>query len=519
MKIPITKIIDKLSNFDPIVYLHNKNTQYSTVHLLSKGQISFEPTIIYIGDYSLISEEALRNQHGNIILFISTEVGQTDKFKHIEANIIILDEKNDFKFIFNLINDIFAEQLRFSEDLKRIIDTFLKGYSLQQIIDTAYELLNNPIALTDASYKLVAFTKDIFSYDSAWNEMVLKGRIPDKKLQYFKQHRIIEKMYNSQLPFISDTPVVMNRCILKKVSVEDNIIGHVAVVEYFRPFEERDLEIVELLCKLLSSEMQKSKLYRFAKRVIYEHFVTDLLDGKISKSEAIKEIESNADLEMMDNLYILTASFEESDVETTTISYARDQLESIIDRSKSVLYDDHIIIIFDCNDLNPFLPGKFKELSTFLKKYKMFSGLSQCFHDIAELRRYYRQSVSALKLGHNLNKGKQIYNYDDYVVYDFIDRHALGDDLKDYCHPAVFKLLEHDHKNLTNLTQSLYIYLENFQNSVVSAKELKIHRNTMHYRLDKIQEVLQLSITDRDICHHLHFSLKILRYLNNYNVF
>lgn len=517
MKIPIIKISAILSGFEPKIIINAKKATVKAARLLAKEQTFFDSDVVYIGPSSFISEQLLCTPNLNLICYGETD-GLTDHIDNRSLNLIVLNKDIDSVHLYNLVNDLFAEQLKLYDDLKEVIDTFLKGYSLQQIINMSFKILKNPIALSDASYKLLAYTKDVSTDDLGWNEMVDKGRIPENRLKYFKDHRIIERMYVNRLPFITENPAVMNRCILEKVLIDNNVVAHLAVVECFKPFEERDLEVVELLCKLLSAEMQKNRLYRSAKRVIYEHFVTELLDGKISKSEVIKERESNVDLDLKDNLFVLTVNFEDYDVETTTIAYARDQLESIVNWSKSVLYDDHIILIFDCNVTIPFSQSKIKELNAFLKKYKMYSGLSRCFQDIAELRKHYHQSVSALKLGHKLNKGKQIYIYDDYAVFDFIDRHPLGDDVKDFCHPAIFKLINYDRQNASSLTQSLYVYLNNSQNIVGSAQELKIHRNTMHYRIDKAQEILQLSLEDRDISYLLHFSLKILRYLNNYSI-
>ena len=58
--------------------------------------------------------------------------------------------------------------------------------------------------------------------------------------------------------------------------------------------------------------------------------------------------------------------------------------------------------------------------------------------------------------------------------------------------------------------KSLYTYIINMGNLVASADDLYIHRNTMNYRLSKIQELISVDIYNRDYYMTLYFSYKIL---------
>jgi len=51
-------------------------------------------------------------------------------------------------------------------------------------------------------------------------------------------------------------------------------------------------------------------------------------------------------------------------------------------------------------------------------------------------------------------------------------------------------------------------------NLVASADDLFIHRNTMNYRLSKIQELISVDIYNRDCYMTLYFSYKILEYIS-----
>ncbi|MCD6363965.1 MAG: helix-turn-helix domain-containing protein [Synergistetes bacterium] len=46
-----------------------------------------------------------------------------------------------------------------------------------------------------------------------------------------------------------------------------------------------------------------------------------------------------------------------------------------------------------------------------------------------------------------------------------------------------------------------------------SAEELHLHRNTMRYRLDRIREILGVSLENGETLFNLYLSIKILRVL------
>ncbi len=62
---------------------------------------------------------------------------------------------------------------------------------------------------------------------------------------------------------------------------------------------------------------------------------------------------------------------------------------------------------------------------------------------------------------------------------------------------------------------SLYIYLKNEKSLVLASKILNIHRSTLIYRLNKINEIIKVDLDDADIRFHMILSFEILRYLES----
>ena len=72
----------------------------------------------------------------------------------------------------------------------------------------------------------------------------------------------------------------------------------------------------------------------------------------------------------------------------------------------------------------------------------------------------------------------------------------LIDEILEYCNNKLAKLEEYDHANGTFLQETLLSYYMNGFNSAKTAEVLFIHRNSLNYRLKKIEELLELEIND-----------------------
>ena len=76
-------------------------------------------------------------------------------------------------------------------------------------------------------------------------------------------------------------------------------------------------------------------------------------------------------------------------------------------------------------------------------------------------------------------------------------------------------LEEYDRVNDTNLTENLYVYLQNNCNSYATAAALFIHRNTLRYRLERINSIIQQDLDDRLVDAEFIVAFMIKKYLSS----
>lgn len=81
-------------------------------------------------------------------------------------------------------------------------------------------------------------------------------------------------------------------------------------------------------------------------------------------------------------------------------------------------------------------------------------------------------------------------------IYKFLFTNGDNEELRNYCDKRLQKLEEYDSANNTELINTFLAYYMNGYNATKTADSLYIHRNTLQYRLSKINELLGLKADD-----------------------
>jgi DNA-binding PucR family transcriptional regulator len=81
----------------------------------------------------------------------------------------------------------------------------------------------------------------------------------------------------------------------------------------------------------------------------------------------------------------------------------------------------------------------------------------------------------------------------------FLQTIAASTDLRLFIHPMLSELDAYDRAHDSNLMHTLNVYLEQECDLNKAAQSLYIHRNTLLYRLKRIQTIARLDLDDRSV--------------------
>ncbi len=152
-------------------------------------------------------------------------------------------------------------------------------------------------------------------------------------------------------------------------------------------------------------------------------------------------------------------------------------------------------------------------LEMLLNRCRLCAGASRPFRRPSLLRLSYEQALDTLKKALVLGRTGKIALYDDYLMLHLFDCLRETVDLDNFSLPDIKKLREFDQRHSGELCRTLLCYLQHSKNVGSTARELNIHRNTVHYRINKCIDILSdLNFEDDYMTFLLLLSLHIAEY-------
>ena len=123
-------------------------------------------------------------------------------------------------------------------------------------------------------------------------------------------------------------------------------------------------------------------------------------------------------------------------------------------------------------------------------------GIGNVYTEFSKIKKSYveaRKALKVIKAEDNLDKTIFYSNIGTYKLITEIENTGL---LKEYYDDTVGKLEKYDVQNGTDYTRIFYAFLQENCNYVQTSQRLYMHRNTLIYKINKIQEIVKRDLTD-----------------------
>lgn len=150
----------------------------------------------------------------------------------------------------------------------------------------------------------------------------------------------------------------------------------------------------------------------------------------------------------------------------------------------------------------------YKEIELKMEGLRCYIGLGGCYGQIDQLKKSYNEAQLALKLAKD-DPEKPYMIYRNAGIYKFLNKVTDKSIMADFYVETLGGLLRYDSENNTKFTETLQVFLEEGENTASTIQRLFIHRNTLQYRLRRIEEILQQSLKNAEVKISLQIAFKI----------
>jgi purine catabolism regulator len=136
-------------------------------------------------------------------------------------------------------------------------------------------------------------------------------------------------------------------------------------------------------------------------------------------------------------------------------------------------------------------------------------GIGRPKHGLGGVRASHREAEQAIGMGARLNGASPVVSFADLGLHRLLYAMAQHPELHEFYRDSMATLAAYDEKGGGDLLRTLDAFFRCHGSPTETAQRLKLHRNTVLYRLRRIEEVGRLSLSDADTRLNLQLCLRI----------
>ena len=182
----------------------------------------------------------------------------------------------------------------------------------------------------------------------------------------------------------------------------------------------------------------------------------------------------------------------------------------------SSCYNTHIIGMVP-NEETPEITAVLKKVLSYITAtYPQLScniGIGLPISEITLLKHSYEQAAKCITYASKQELNYQILDYSQLGLYQLFSSLNHTDVLEQFAESQLGSLITYDDANHSQLVETLYSYLQNNCNLLHTADALYTHRNTIKYRLARIEEITHSNLEDASVQLNFHVALYLKKFI------
>lgn len=399
-------------------------------------------------------------------------------------------------------NELIYEKLELFEALKNNV-------GVNSILDIGYKYLNNPIVFSNLNFTLINSSGDIFK-DNVWYKGTNGIYMHSEIVNELYNHHFPDEIINSQKSYIGLTNNSSTYLLFRAIRIDKAVIGFLCVVPQNHEHTELNIKYLDILGDTLSIELQKNSLFSENRLLKFNYLLVNLLQNNFDSEEDI--IPRLKLLGWTTKKYYIVSLIYFNDFE----SYKQNQndltnhLNRIFPHCIFTYYQDSLVLLIGTNERKKYSDDI--HLNTLLKCYNLKISFSHYFTNLKESYLYYQQVFEMKNIVNtNNNSNLIIYHLEDYIIEYLILSHCNKKQLLVAIHPNIKQLFDYDNINNTDYYKTVCEIIKSHFNYSRAAKYLHLHKTTLSYRLQKIEDIFGLTFdVDNDNPLNYLISIKLI---------
>lgn len=393
---------------------------------------------------------------------------------------------------------------------KQLTEAFLSNRGIGHIADTAASVFQNPVLVIDTSFQYLAKglpdsekCAELFSRiftDQAGIDALKKDRIPEMISQTSGLYRYTDSLF--QCPAIA-----------AGIRIRGTAVAYFLLPETETELNEEAESLLLTVRDLICQELMKDRFYQSNRDEYISYLLMDMLTGKYPDEKILQQRFETVDFKPADHMNIVVIRKRIENARSCAMELIAQQLRAIPTEHLTAVLEDSLVILLNFQSDRGFGEDLLETVDRICVNNDLVAGISSRFISLSEMAKHYRLATRTALVCQRYIEDHRVIFYDDVfdlALLEYCDRH---NNLMDYVHSSILRLMDYDAAYGTNYLYTFWVYTECGCSTQATAAKLYIHKNTLLYRVNKIKEILGSDLSSGKDLFAFQLSMRILRML------
>ena len=366
----------------------------------------------------------------------------------------------------------------------------LQKGTIEAVREAASMIFDSAVSITDTAFRVLSADLDPGSTDDMLERSGDHVYVSGELLELFREHDLISSL--SARPhetivvdwgYFSEHPHITTG-----IFWEGQILGNITVLVQSNVYTEEQhaaLQACAEACAMVLHEKGSGKKAIDDR----DHFISKLFKGSANQKD-IDAAEKKLYFRQGSRYVVLATDFVPDAV----------WKESRGKNSRSLLFQDSGITYLMADPQSHEISSLQEWISNRGHRY----GMSYSFTDPLLAGRMAKQAAAVLSYGSQTGSNKAGWDFAENALDMMISN--LGDTVN-FMHPGILEMEQYDIRNNTQYLETLKQWLLHRMDYSATARSMNLHRNSLYYRMQRINELFELDIEDMNTDVQLYLSL------------
>jgi len=365
-----------------------------------------------------------------------------------------------------------------------LIQEIFNDSSLKSLVNLSAKILENPVAFYLLSYTDVVYS-DNYPKDAIEDYMNCRTKsTTEEKIEWTK---IFYASLEKHTPNIQSWPYMRSRQLVCGSYVGGTLVGYITMPEINEGLIHIDHKLIELVTRVYGMALliKENANLKSSDHSLLWGLLADKINPLYLERNLIDPVFGNLSSYRM--LWFLKKQSNGILITNRDI----DEMLSCFTYQVMVSFEEGYALLVDGNDLS-----NLSNLSKLATLKNIAIGASDPFDNIKDIKHHFANAQCTLRYSSQLKKSTGLYQFDQYKLHHLIALSSNHQTLSDFVSNKIYEIEAYDKKNHSDYLLTLKTYLEYNKNIDETSKALFVHKNTVFYRVKKLEEFFDINLSD-----------------------